>query len=47
VLGIEHRIYPAALRLVASGRTWIEGGVCRTGTQPGLDEVLIVPSLGA
>src|SRR3954465_2832038 len=30
VLALEHRIYPAALRLVASGETWLDGDVCRT-----------------
>jgi phosphoribosylglycinamide formyltransferase-1 len=32
VLEIEHRIYPAALRLVAAGDTRIDGDVCRTTT---------------
>lgn len=31
VLAVEHRIYPAALRLVAQGRVRIEGDVCRVG----------------
>lgn len=31
VLAVEHRIYPAALRLVAQGRVTIDGDVCRTG----------------
>ncbi len=30
VLGAEHRLYPAALRLVASGRVRIDGDRCRT-----------------
>src|SRR3954469_2538419 len=30
VLALEHRIYPAALRLVASGETWLDGDVCKT-----------------
>lgn len=47
VLGIEHRIYPAALRLVASGATRIDGDVCKTKTQATLDDVLIVPSPSA
>jgi phosphoribosylglycinamide formyltransferase-1 len=47
VLGIEHRIYPAALRLVASSSTRIDGGVCKTKTQATLDDVLIVPSPNA
>jgi phosphoribosylglycinamide formyltransferase-1 len=47
VLGIEHRIYPAALQLVASGSTRIDGDVCKTKTQATLDDVLIVPSPSA
>jgi len=30
ILEIEHRIYPAALRLVAAGQIRIEGDICRT-----------------
>ena len=30
ILAIEHRIYPAALRLVASGQIRIEGDICKT-----------------
>src|SRR5438445_7085222 len=29
ILTIEHRIYPEALRLLASGKVRLEGGVCR------------------
>jgi phosphoribosylglycinamide formyltransferase 1 len=29
VLAIEHRIYPSALRLLASGRLRLDGGICR------------------
>ena len=29
ILGIEHRIYPEALRLLASGKLRLEGDVCR------------------
>jgi phosphoribosylglycinamide formyltransferase-1 len=47
VLGIEHRIYPAALRLVASGSMRIDGDVCKTKAQATLDDVLIVPSPSA
>jgi phosphoribosylglycinamide formyltransferase 1 len=43
VLAIEHRIYPDALRLVASGRTRLEGGVCKTTVDAGLDNTLISP----
>jgi phosphoribosylglycinamide formyltransferase-1 len=30
ILEIEHRIYPAALRLVADGHIRFEGGICKT-----------------
>jgi phosphoribosylglycinamide formyltransferase 1 len=43
VLTIEHRIYPDALRLVASGRTRLEGNVCRTTVNAALDNTLISP----
>jgi phosphoribosylglycinamide formyltransferase-1 len=44
VLQVEHRIYPEALRLVASGQTTIDGAICKTdGTVPA-DNVLISPS---
>jgi phosphoribosylglycinamide formyltransferase-1 len=43
VLAIEHRIYPAALRLVASGKTRLEGDVCKTTVNAGLDDALISP----
>jgi phosphoribosylglycinamide formyltransferase-1 len=29
ILGIEHRIYPEALRLLASGKLRLEGGLCK------------------
>jgi phosphoribosylglycinamide formyltransferase-1 len=45
VLAIEHRIYPDALRLVASGRTRLEGNVCRTADNAGLDDTLISPGV--
>jgi len=44
ILMIEHRIYPDALRLVASGQTSIDGDVCKGGGVP-LDGVLIAPSV--
>ncbi|MGL4264710.1 MAG: phosphoribosylglycinamide formyltransferase [Afipia sp.] len=44
VLGVEHRIYPDALRLVASGRTRLENGLCKTGNA-GPNTVLIVPAV--
>lgn len=45
VLGVEHRIYPDALRLVASGGTRIENGICRTDANGSPDDMLIVPSI--
>jgi len=44
VLEIEHRIYPDALRLVASGSTRIEGGLCRTTATGSPDDTLISPA---
>ena len=29
ILGIEHRIYPEALRLLASGKVRLEGDICK------------------
>jgi phosphoribosylglycinamide formyltransferase-1 len=45
ILAIEHRIYPNALRLVASGAVKIEGDVCRTMAKAGCDGSLISPEL--
>jgi phosphoribosylglycinamide formyltransferase 1 len=45
VLAIEHRIYPDALRLVASGGTRMEGDVCRTAAGGGFDGALISPAV--
>jgi phosphoribosylglycinamide formyltransferase 1 len=45
VLAIEHRIYPDALRLVASGGTRLEGDVCRTAADGGGDGALISPAV--
>jgi phosphoribosylglycinamide formyltransferase 1 len=44
ILEIEHRIYPAALRLVAGGQIRFEGGICKT---PGdaAPAVLISPAV--
>ena len=30
ILAVEHRIYPAALRLLASGKLHLDGAICRT-----------------
>jgi len=45
ILAIEHRIYPAALRLVAGGQIRLEGGVCKTIGGAGGSETLISPPL--
>ena len=45
ILGIEHRIYPDALRLVAGGRIRLEGGICKTAGSAGSGDVLISPAI--
>lgn len=45
VLGVEHRIYPEALRLVASGNTQINGAICRTDASGSPDDMLISPEI--
>jgi phosphoribosylglycinamide formyltransferase-1 len=45
VLGVEHRIYPDALRLVASGVTRLENGICKTATSVRPDDTLIAPAV--
>ena len=44
ILEIEHRIYPDALRLVASGQVRLEGDICKTKGSVGLDNALISPA---
>src|SRR5882762_2667732 len=44
ILEIEHRIYPDALRLVASGQTRLEGDICRTASASP-DDILISPAV--
>ena len=44
VIGIEHRIYPEALRLLASGRLKLEGDVCKTQGSAATDSTLIAPA---
>lgn len=46
ILQIEHRIYPDALRLVASGRIRLEGEVCRTAGSGVSAETLVSPAVG-
>ena len=43
ILEVEHRIYPQALRLLASGRLKLEGERCWTVDSAGCDQTLISP----
>jgi phosphoribosylglycinamide formyltransferase 1 len=43
ILGVEHRIYPDALRLVASGKIRLEGDICKAAGSVGSDAGLISP----
>ena len=45
ILGIEHRIYPEALRLVASGKVRLEGDLCRISGPSAPDGTLIWPAV--
>ncbi|MBS0529212.1 MAG: phosphoribosylglycinamide formyltransferase [Proteobacteria bacterium] len=45
VLEIEHRIYPDALRLVASGGTQLDGDICKTSANASPDDALISPEV--
>jgi phosphoribosylglycinamide formyltransferase-1 len=44
ILGIEHRIYPEALRLLACGKVRLDGDICRISGQPAPDGTLIWPT---
>jgi phosphoribosylglycinamide formyltransferase-1 len=44
ILEIEHKIYPEALRLVASGRIRLEGNICKLDGGTGLNGTLISPA---
>ncbi len=44
ILEIEHRIYPEALRLLASGRVRLDGDICKTAGSAGSDGTLISPA---
>src|SRR6202035_4348917 len=46
ILEIEHRIYPAALRLLASGEVRLEGELCKTTGKAGSGDTLISPAAG-
>jgi phosphoribosylglycinamide formyltransferase 1 len=45
ILGIEHRIYPEALRLLAKGLVRLEGDLCRTSAVELADQSLIWPKV--
>jgi phosphoribosylglycinamide formyltransferase-1 len=45
ILGIEHRIYPEALRLLASGKVRLEGDICKISGQAAPDGTLIWPAV--
>ena len=45
ILGIEHRIYPEALRLLASGGVRLEGDICRISGPASPDRTLIWPAV--
>ena len=45
ILGIEHRIYPEALRLLASGKIRLEGDICRISGKASPEGTLIWPVL--
>ena len=44
ILTVEHRIYPAALRLLAGGKVVLEGDRCRTPGSAASDATLISPA---
>lgn len=46
ILEIEHRIYPEALRLLASGKVRLVGNVCRVSGNAASDAALISPAAG-
>ena len=43
ILEVEHRIYPDALRLIASGRISLDGAICRLRGGAGPENILISP----
>src|ERR1700736_1730067 len=45
ILEIEHRIYPDALRLVASGPIRLDGDICKTAGGAGGASVVITPAI--
>jgi phosphoribosylglycinamide formyltransferase-1 len=47
ILEVEHRIYPDALRLVASGAVQLDGNICKTPDSAGSGNFLISPVASA
>lgn len=47
ILMIEHRIYPDALRLLASGRIRLDNAVCRLDGGTAADATLVSPAVGS
>jgi phosphoribosylglycinamide formyltransferase 1 len=45
VIEIEHRIYPQALRLLASGKAQLDGDICRISGNVATDGGLVAPAL--
>jgi phosphoribosylglycinamide formyltransferase 1 len=45
ILEVEHRIYPDALRLLASSRVRLEGDICKTAGNACSDATLISPAV--
>jgi phosphoribosylglycinamide formyltransferase-1 len=45
ILETEHRIYPEALRLLASGRIRLDGDICKTDGSAGSSGTLISPAV--
>ena len=43
ILEVEHRIYPAALSLLATGKVRIEGDVCKTAGSSASENFLVAP----
>ncbi|CCD88109.1 phosphoribosylglycinamide formyltransferase (GART) (GAR transformylase) (5'-phosphoribosylglycinamide transformylase) (modular protein) [Bradyrhizobium sp. ORS 285] len=43
ILGVEHRIYPEALKLLAKDLVRLEGDLCRTSATEQADQVMIWP----
>lgn len=46
ILKVEHRIYPDALRLLASGQIRLEGDLCKVASSAGSEVTLIAPAIG-